>query len=155
MRLAREKSPVYTTEATPLELGKAQIFREGSDVALIGCGPLVYQCLLAAEMLAEEGISACVVNNVSVKPMDEKTIIEVAKKCGAIVTIEEAQAVAGMGSAVCELLAEEYPVPISRMGMQDRFGESGEPDELLEHFKLTAPHIVLVAKKILKKKSIK
>lgn len=152
VRFAREKSPVFTTEATPFKIGKAQVFRDGTDVAIIGCGPLVYECLMAAEELEKLGISARVINNVSIKPMDEKTIIEAAKDCGAIVTVEEAQVAAGMGSAVCELLCEECPVPVERIGMQDRFGESGEPQELLEHFELTAPAIVKAAKKVLKKK---
>lgn len=152
IRFAREKSPVFTTEATPFEIGKAQVLRNGDDVAIIGCGPLVYECLMAAEELAEHGINARVINNASVKPMDEKTILEAARECGAIVTVEEAQAVAGMGSAVCELVSEEHPVPIHRIGMQDEFGESGDPDELLEHFNLTAPSIVKEVKKILKKK---
>jgi len=152
VRFGREKSPVFTTESTPFKIGQAQVFRDGSDVAIIGCGALVYECMMAAEELQKHGISARVINNVSVKPLDEKTIITAAKDCGAIVTVEEAQVAGGMGSAVCELLSEEYPVPIERIGMQDRFGESGEPNELLEHFNLTAPSIVKVAKSVLKKK---
>ena len=152
VRFARDKSPVFTTEGTPFEIGKATVLRDGNDIALIGCGPLVYECLLAAELLKEDGIKARVINNASVKPMDEKTILAAAKECGAIVTVEEAQAAAGMGGAVCELVAEEYPVPIVRVGMQDRFGESGEPNELLEHFKLTAPYIADAARRVLKKK---
>lgn len=152
IRYAREASPVFTTEASPFELGKAQVLRNGDDIALIGCGPLVYECLLAAEELAKVGIEARVINNASVKPMDEKTILEAAKECGAIVTVEEAQAAAGMGSAVCEVVSEHQPVPIERIGIQDRYGESGDPDELLEYFKLTAPHIAQVAKRVLKKK---
>lgn len=152
IRFAREKSPVFTTEGTPFKPGKALVLRDGTDVALIGCGPLVYECLLAAEELQKVGISARVINNASVKPMDEKTILAAAKECGAIVTIEEAQAAAGMGSAVAELVSEEFPVPIMRMGMQDQFGESGEPNELLDHFNLTSPSIVKTAKLIIKKK---
>lgn len=152
IRFARDKTPVFTSEATPFEIGKAQVFREGSDVAIIGCGPLVYECLMAAEELSKLGIEARVINNASIKPMDEKTIIEAAKECGAIVTVEEAQVAGGMGSAVAELVSAEFPVPIIRMGLQDRFGESGEPQELLEHFKLTAPHIVTTVKRLMKKK---
>lgn len=153
VRFARANSPVFTTEATPFKIGKANILRKGNDVAIIGCGPLVYECLMAAEELSKHGIEARVINNASIKPMDEKTIIQAAKDCGAIVTVEEAQVAGGMGSAVCELLSAEYPVPIERIGMQDRFGESGEPDELLEHFNLTAPHIEDAVKRILKKKN--
>jgi len=152
VRFAREKSPVFTTNGTPFEVGKAQVFRDGSDVAIIACGPLVYEALMAAEELAKSGIQARVINNVSVKPMDKKTIVAAAKECGAIVTVEEAQAAAGMGSAVCEIVSEHAPVPVLRIGMQDRFGESGEPNELLAHFNLTAPNIVKTAKRIVKKK---
>ncbi|MDP2631554.1 MAG: transketolase C-terminal domain-containing protein [Candidatus Uhrbacteria bacterium] len=153
VRFARSGSPVFTTEKTPFEVGKAQVFRTGNDVAIIGCGPLVYEALMAAEELSKLGIEARVINNVSIKPMDEKTIIAAARECGAVVTIEEAQAAAGMGGAVCELLAETYPVPVERIGMQDRFGESGEPRELLEAFGLTAPAIVKAVKKIMKRKA--
>ena len=153
VRFAREKSPVFTTESTPFEIGSAQVLRHGNDVAIIGCGPLVYECLLAAESLAKHGIQARVINNASVKPMDEKTILAAAKECGAIVTVEEAQAAAGMGGAVCELVSAECPVHVVRIGMQDRFGESGEPRELLEHFGLTAPGIEDAVKRVLKKKS--
>ena len=152
VRFAREKSPVFTTESTPFKIGKAQIFRKGSDVAIVGCGPLLYECMIAAENLAKHGIEARVINNASVKPMDEKTIIQAAKECEAMVTVEEAQAAAGMGGAVCELLAAEHPIPIERIGMQDRFGESGEPRELLEHFHLLASDIENTVKRILKKR---
>ncbi len=152
IRFARDKSPVFTTENAPFKTGKAQVLLEGNDVALIGCGPLLYECLMAAEELKKLGIHARVINNASIKPMDEKTILRAAKECGAIVTVEEAQTAGGMGSVVCEFLAEHYPVPITRIGMQDQFGESGEPQELLEHFGLTSPNIVKAVQKILKKK---
>jgi transketolase len=152
VRFARDKSPVFTTEDAPFKIGKAAVLHEGDDVAIIGCGPLVYECLLAAEELKKVGINARVINNASVKPMDEKTILAAAKECGCIVTVEEAQAAAGMGSAVCEFVSEEHPVPVVRIGMQDRFGESGEPRELLEYFKLTAPAIKDAAMRVMKKK---
>jgi transketolase len=150
IRFAREKTPVFTTDKTPFEIGKAQVLREGTDVALIACGPLLYEALLAAKELSENGIEARVINNASVKPMDEATIIAAADDCGAIVTVEEAQAAGGMGSAVCELLAKTSPVPIERIGMEDTFGQSGEPNELLEHYRLTAPWIVKAAKRVMK-----
>ncbi|MFH1631817.1 MAG: transketolase C-terminal domain-containing protein [bacterium] len=153
VRFARAAGPVYTTEKTPFEVGKAQVFRNGNDVAIIGCGPLVYEALLAAEELSKLGIEARVINNASIKPMDEKTIVAAARECGCIVTIEEAQSAGGMGGAVCELLAEARPVPVERIGMQDRFGESGEPRELLEAFGLTAPAIVKAVKKVMKRKT--
>jgi transketolase len=152
IRFAREKTPVFTTDASPFEIGQAQVLREGTDVALIACGPLLYEALLAAEALSEKGIEARVINNASVKPMDEATIIAAAKECGAIVTIEEAQAAGGMGSAVCELLSRTSPIPIERIGLEDTFGQSGEPRELLEHYRLTAPWIEKAAKRVIKLK---
>ena len=152
IRFAREKSPVFTTESAKFEIGKAQVLRKGNDVAIIGCGPLVYECLMAAEELAKSGIEARVINNSSIKPMDEKTILKAARECGAIVTVEEAQAAAGMGGAVCELVSSEYPVPVERVGLQDEFGQSGKTAELLEHYKLTAPWIVKAVRKVIKKK---
>lgn len=152
IRFAREKSPVFTTDATPFAVGKAQILRNGNDVAIVACGPLVYEALLAARTLATHGIAATVVNNASVKPMDEATILKVAKTCGAVVTVEEAQAAGGMGSAVCELLSSEFPCSVERVGLQDEFGQSGTPTELLEHYRLTAPWIVKAAQQALKLK---
>jgi len=134
LRFAREKTPIMTTEETPFEIGKALVFREGKDVAIIGCGPLLHNALLAAEELAKEGIEAMVIHNHTIKPMDKKTIIEAAKKCGAIVTVEDHQVMGGMGSAVAEVLAENFPVPIEFIGMKDKFGESGDPNELIEAF---------------------
>lgn len=152
IRFGREKSPIITTDATPFAIGQAQVFRKGKDVAIIACGSLVHEALLAAQHLATIGIEARVINNVSVKPMDEKTVLSAANECGAIVTVEEAQATAGMGSAVCELVSSEYPCPIERIGLQDVFGQSGQPRELLEHYKLTAPWIVKAVQKVMKKK---
>jgi transketolase subunit B (EC 2.2.1.1) len=124
LRFAREKTPIITTEETPFEIGKALVFREGKDVAIIGCGPLLYNAMLAAEELSKEGIDVMVVNNHTIKPMDTETIINAAKTCGAVVTVEDHQIMGGMGSAVAELLAQNYPVPIEFIGMRDRFGES-------------------------------
>lgn len=154
VRFAREKTPVFTTEATQFELGRAQVFHPGNDVAIIGCGPLVYECLQAALELESLGIKARVINNASIKPMDEATILAAARECGAIVTVEEAQVAAGMGSAVCELICEAgVACPVERIGLEDRFGESGNPDELIKYFKLTAPDIAKAAKKVMKKKA--
>lgn len=152
IRFGREKSPLFTTEKTPFGLGKAQVFRKGDDVAIIACGPLVHEALKAAQQLAALGIEARVINCPSVKPLDEATIITAAKQCGAVVTVEEAQAAGGMGSAVCELLSAECPVPVERIGLQDEFGQSGTPAELLEHYKLTAPWIAKAAQQMLKRK---
>ena len=103
IRFTREKTPVMTTEDTPFEIGQAEIFREGNDVTIIGCGPLVYEALKAAEELTKEGIEAEVINNHTIKPMDKETILESVKKTGCVVTVEEHQAAGGMGSAVSEI----------------------------------------------------
>jgi transketolase len=134
LRFAREKSPIITTEQTPFEIGKAQIFRDGKDVAIVACGILVYNALIAAQELAEEGIDCMVINNHTVKPMDEPAIVEAAKRCAAIVTVEEHQVHAGMGSRVAEILAQRHPVPIEFVGVHDQFGQSGDPVELIEHY---------------------
>lgn len=141
IRLAREKSPVFSTEDSPFELGKAYVVREGSDVALMGTGALTYQLMIAAKKLSEIGIEASVVHVPTIKPLDEDTILEVAKKTGRVVTAEEAQIAGGFGSAVTELLSEKLPVPVKRIGMKDRYGESGSPAELLKYFRLTGPEI--------------
>ncbi len=150
IRLAREATPIFTTEQTPFEIGKAYVLREGKDVALIGTGTMSYQCLVAAEELAKRGINAEVVHVPTIKPLDTETIITSLKKCGRAITIEEAQAAGGFGSAICEVSTERLPVPIHRMGMQDRFGESGTPEELLEHFGLTDTHIVSTTEEFIK-----
>ncbi len=152
LRFAREKSPVFTTEKTPFKIGRAELFRFGNDLTLIAAGPLLYEALVAAETLSKSGIEARVINCHSVKPLDVKTIVAAAKETGAIVTIEEAQAAGGLGGSICEALSLTVPVPIERIGIQDHFGESGEPRELLEAFGLTAPAIVKAALKVLKRK---
>lgn len=152
IRLAREASPVFTTEETPFAIGKAYVLREGKDITLFGTGMMTYQCLLAAEMLSKDGIDAEVVHVPTIKPLDEMTILASVKKTGRALSIEEAQAAGGLGGALAELFSEQHPVPLRRMGMQDRFGESGAPNELLEHFGLTAKHIALEAHTILDSK---
>ncbi len=152
IRFAREKTPVFTTEKTPFAIGKAEVYKTGTDVAILACGPLLYEAMLAAKELETKGIEARVINMVSIKPMDEATVIAAAQECGAIVTVEEAQAAGGLGGAVCELLAKTYPVPVERVGMEDTFGQSGEPRELLEHYKLTAPWIVKAVRQVMKLK---
>ena len=152
IRFTREKTPVMTTEETPFEIGKAEIYRGGKDVTIIGCGPLLYEALKAAEELAKEGIEAEVINNHTVKPMDKDTILQSVKKTGCVVTIEEHQAMGGMGSAVSEILSQNHPAPMEIIGVKDRFGESGEPSELLEKFGLTSKNIIESAKKAIKRK---
>jgi transketolase len=135
LRFGREKSAVFTTGKTPFEIGVAQTLREGSDVAIVACGILVYNALVAADQLArEDGIECRVVNNHTVKPMDEPAIVDAARACGAVVTVEEHQKHAGMGSRVAEILAQKFPAPIEFIGVEDRFGQSGDPVELIEFY---------------------
>jgi transketolase len=153
LRFAREKTPIVTTEDTPFEIGKAQIFREGNDVAIVACGILVYNALAAADRLSrEDGIECRVVNNHTVKPMDEAAIVDAAKTCAAVVTVEEHQKHAGMGSRVAEILAQQYPVPIEFIGVDDRFGQSGDPLELIEYYGMGIDSIKEAARRAYKRK---
>lgn len=155
IRFAREKTPVFTTEKTPFEIGKAEIFWEAKNpkVAIIGCGPLLYEALLAAKELEETGIGSIVVNSHTVKPIDEKTIVKVARLTEAVVTLEEHQINGGLGGAVAEVLAKNFPVPMEFVGMRDSFGESGSPEELLEKYKMKAKNIIDAVKKVIIRKS--
>lgn len=146
LRLSRADSPVFTTADTPFEIGKAYVLREGADLAIMATGTMTYQALVAAGLLALSGVQAQVVHVPTIKPLDMETILNSAHKCGRVVTVEEAQIAGGFGSAIAELLSEQLPMPILRLGMYDRFGESGEPNELLEHFGLTGTHIATQAK---------
>lgn len=157
LRFAREKTPVFTTEKTPFKIGKAEVFWEPPankkpDIAIVACGPLVHNALLAAGELSGEEIETVVVNNHTVKPIDEKTIVKYAKKAGAVVTVEEHQVMGGMGSAVAEVLSKECPVPIEFIGIQDQFGQSGEPEELIEHYGMGVESIKEAVKKVLERK---
>ncbi len=156
IRLAREKTPVITTDITPFEIGKAEIFFDppaggpNPKIAIIACGPLVYQSLEAAEKLAQENIPVVVINNPSIKPLDEKTILEVVSKVEAVITVEEHQINGGLGGAVAEFLAKKFPKKMAFIGVEDKFGESGPPDELLNIFHLTSDYIIKAAREILK-----
>ena len=152
LRLAREATPVFTTDKTPFEIGKAYVFEKGTDITLIATGTMTYQALVAAEMLFKDGIEAEVIHAPTIKPLDTNTIVKSAKKTGAVITVEEGQIIGGLGGAVAELLAEELPTPMKRIGIQDRFGESGAPAELLEHFGLTAKHIRLAVHGVVENK---
>lgn len=150
MRLSREKVPTITTEQTPFKWGRGEVYRDGYDIAIISCGQLVYEALLAADMLAKDGIDAYVVNMHTIKPIDAELIIDLAKKTGAIVTAEEHQINTGLGSAVAEVIVQNYPVPQKMVAIQDRFGESGEPAELLTKFGLRKEDIIKAAKEAVK-----
>jgi transketolase len=152
IRVARDSSAVITTEKTPFEIGKAQVFSAGKDVTIIACGTMVAQALEAAELLYRDGIDAEIINMATIKPFDSVTVLQSARKTGAVITVEEAQINGGLGSAVAECLAENLPMPLIRMGVKDRFGESGTPAELLNFFGLTGKHIAMQAHALLKKK---
>lgn len=143
IRLAREATPVFTTEHTPFEIGKAYVLREGRDITLFGTGTMTYECLVAARILASDGIEAEVVHVPTIKPLDSETILASVRKTGRALTAEEAQINGGFGGAIAELLSEQLPTPLKRVGMRDHFGESGKPAELLEHFNLTGKHIAM------------
>ncbi len=151
-RFAREKTPCITTAATPFAIGKAEIFRKGTDVSIIACGPLVYQALVAAQELSKQGIQCEVINNHTVKPLDAKTLLASVRKTRCAITVEEHQVMAGMGSAVCELLSNTFPVPVEMIGMPDSFGESGTPTELLDKYGMSVKAIKTAIKKVLKRK---
>ena len=153
IRFGREKTAQFTTDDTLFKIGRAEIFRDGTDVAIIGSGIVIYNALLAAEELAKEGIQCMVVNNHTIKPIDRRTIALAAKKCRAVVTVEEHQINAGAGSAVIEVLAEECPVPVERVGMLDTYGESGQPFELIEKYGMGKDAIKKAVQKVLKRKS--
>lgn len=171
IRLARDKTPVFTTTETPFEIGKAyEVWRselsqpqsDGSpstgrgrskpQVVLIACGSLVHNAILAAAELEKQGIGVIVVNNHTIKPIDEHAIIKAAKETGAVVTVEEHQVMGGMGSAVAEVLARNYPVPMEFIGVQNRFGESGEPAQLIEKFDMHPAAIVKAAQRVIQRK---
>lgn len=152
LRLAREPTPVLTTESTPFKIGQAQVYKLGTDVSLVACGPLVYETLIAAEELALKKISARVINCHTIKPLDEATLLAAFQETGAVVTVEEHQMAGGLGGAIAELATQYAPVPIERVGVRDRYGESGPPEILLEHFHLKARDITAAAVRALKRK---
>jgi transketolase len=152
MRLAREKTPIITTDKTPFEIGRAYVYHEGTDVTICATGTMTYHALVAAEKLAKDGISAEVVHVPTIKPLDAVTILQSAQKTKCVITAEEGQIAGGLGGVIAEMLSDEFPVPIKRIGVKDHFGESGEPSELMEHFGLTAKHIMLAAHHILDRK---
>jgi len=154
LRFTREKTPIMTTKDTPFKIGKAEVFwdNDNPQVAIIGCGPLVYEALLAAKELESQGIGVVVVNSHTVKPLDGETILEVVRKTGAVVTVEEHQIAGGLGGAVSEFLAKTYPVPMEFIGMKDGFGESGEPEGLLEKYMMKSKDIIEAVTKVIKRK---
>jgi transketolase len=155
IRVGREPIPVITTEETPFNFGEALVLREGKDVTVIACGIEVHESLLAAEEMEKERISVGVVNLHTIKPVDEETIVELAKKTGAVVTAEEHQVTGGLGGAVAEVLSRRSPVPIEMVGLKDKFGVSGPAWELMKHFGLDSNGIIEAIRKVLARKSQK
>jgi len=149
VRLGRAGVPEVYSADFELELGKAYVLREGSDVTLAACGVMVAEALAAADLLAAEGVSAEVIDVASIKPLDVETLVASARKTGAVVTCEEHSIIAGMGSAVAEVLAENHPVPMRRVGVRDVFGTSGEPAELMAYFGLTAEDVAASARELI------
>jgi transketolase len=161
LRLSKEEAPVITSPKSPFKIGRAEILwcpSTGSgphgnpEVAIVACGPLVYEAFLAAQELAKKEIETLVINNHTVKPLDERTIIRAAKTTGAIVTAEEHQIDGGMGSAVAEILSRNFPVPIEFIGVPNVFGESGKPEELKKKFGLTSKDIIEAVKRVIARK---
>jgi transketolase len=153
IRFGRPSVPMFTKADSPFEIGKANVLRDGKDLAIVACGHLVWQALLAAEELSSKhGIEARVINNHTIKPIDVKTITDASIDCGAIVTAEEHQVHGGLGGAVAEVVSKNFPCPIEFVGMRDCFGGSGEPDELMVKFGLTHKEIILSALKVMERK---
>ena len=152
IRLGRSGQPVITKEEQPFVIGKADVIRPGKDVTIFACGQMVYEALVACETLSKEGIDARLINIHTPKPIDKDCIIKAAKETGAIVTAEEHTIAGGLGSAISEVLVENYPVPVKFVGIRDKFGQSGEPEELFGHFGLKAKNIVQAAKDSIAKK---
>ena len=152
MRLGRADFPIVTEEGARFEIGKAKVLREGTDVTLMGTGQLVSACLEAAEALKAKGISAEVINVSTIKPLDSECIMRSVSKTGCAVTAEEHSIIGGLGSAVAELLSEEMPAPLTRVGTKDTFGESGKAELLMEKYGLTAKDIAAAAEVSISKK---
>jgi transketolase len=157
LRLAREKTPIITTEETPFDIGSAPIYflpEVGlAEVGIIATGSLLHQALVAAKELESEGNKIKVMNMASIKPMDVEAVVALARECKCLVTVEEHQIAGGMGSAVSEVLAENFPVPIEFIGVRDQYGQSGTPEELIEHYGMDKDSIKEAVKKVLKRKA--
>jgi transketolase len=150
LRFGRLAIPVFHEEGFEFQIGKGEILRDGTDVAIIANGLLVYEAIQAGEILAECGINAMIINMATVKPLDEELVLEAARKCGKVITCEEHSIIGGLGEAVCSLLSEKLPTVVRRIGVNDEFGHSGPAAALLKQFGLSAEHIVEVAKELCK-----
>ncbi len=150
MRFGRFGVPVFHEEGMHFEIGKGEVLRDGTDVAIIANGLLTYEAIQAGETLAAEGISAMVINMATIKPLDEELVLAAAKKCGKVITCEEHSVIGGLGEAVCSLLSEKLPTPVRRIGVNDEFGHSGPAAALLQQFGLSAENIVKTAREFVK-----
>ena len=153
IRTGRLPTDICTDESTPFEIGKANVLREGKDVAIIACGIMVPQAIIAADKLAEKGISARVIDMHTIKPLDVEAVKAAAKDCGAVVTAEEHSIINGLGSAIAEVLANGGSVPFERVGIMDRFGQSGKPQKLFEAYGLTDKEIVEASERVIARKA--
>lgn len=154
MRTARNKTPVlYDGKEDQIRIGKGVVLREGTDVAIIACGVLVHESLDAAEKLAEQGISVAVVDMHTIKPLDTELVDRLSKQCGAIVTAEDHSIIGGLGGAVSEHVVSSHPVPVEKIGVHDRFGESAGADEMLEMMGLKSHHISDAVKRVIARKA--
>ena len=151
IRFGRAAVPVVHEEGMHFEIGKGEVMREGTDVAIIANGLMVYEALVAAEELAAAGINAMIINMATIKPLDDELVLSAARKCGRIITCEEHSIIGGLGEAVCSLLSEKLPTPVRRIGVNDVFGESGPAAALLKKYGLSAENIVAVAKEFCSK----
>jgi len=150
IRLTREKTAAFRTEESPFEIGKAQILMTGNDVTIICAGPIIYEALKAAyELNMKSGIKCEVIDSCTIKPLDEKTILNSVRKTGRVITLEEHQINGGLGGAVSEMLSEKYPVKIKRLGICDSFGESGSYEQLIKKYGLGIDHIIMEVKKLI------
>ena len=150
LRFGRLAVPVFHSEDYKFQIGKGEIVKDGTDVAIIANGLLAYEAIKAGEMLAEAGINAMIINMATIKPLDEELVLEAAKKCGKVITCEEHSIIGGLGEAVCAVLSEKLPTPVKRIGVNDEFGHSGPAVDLLKQFGLCAEHIAQVAKEFCK-----
>ncbi|MBQ8910569.1 MAG: transketolase family protein [Oscillospiraceae bacterium] len=148
LRFGRLAVPVFHSEDYQFVIGKGEVIQDGTDVAIIANGLMVYEAIQAGEALKEAGINACVINMPTIKPLDEELVLSAAKKCGKVITCEEHSIIGGLGEAVCSLLSEKLPTPVRRIGVNDEYGHSGPAAALLKQFGLSAEHIVEVAKEL-------
>ena len=151
LRMGRLAVPVFHEEGFEFQIGKGEIMRDGSDVAIIANGLMVYEAIQAGEQLEAMGVHPMIINMSTVKPLDEELVLEAAKKCGKIITCEEHSVIGGLGEAVCSFLSETYPTPVRRIGVNDEFGQSGPAAEVLKHYGLCAENIVKVTRAFLGK----